>query len=153
MKKLICALFCSIFLVLALQIWPQNASVVSQLSQDESLSLIGMKLDELINRFGSPQTVHAARGEELWQDDVVFVYTDNEFYIYHDRVWQVSLKAIYNIKIGDSKAVALLVLGETAQDMGDYILFTVLSGAWPVSLRVNCNAGKVSAIYVYRTDY
>jgi hypothetical protein len=152
MDKLICTMFCSIFLVFVPPLWSQNASVVLPI-QDEPLSLIGMKLDELINRFGPPQTVYAARGEEHWQDDVVFVYPDNDFYIYRDRVWQVSLKSIYNIKIGDVKAVALLVLGDAAQDMDDYILYTILSGAWPVSLRVNCNAGKVSAIYVYRTDY
>jgi hypothetical protein len=152
MEKFICALFCSIFLVLAPPLWSQNSLTVP-MQQDEPLSLIGMKLDELINRFGPPQIVHAARGEEHWQDDVVFVYTDSDFYIYRDRVWQIGVKAAYNIKIGDTKAVALFALGETAQDMGDYVLYTVLSGAWPVSLRVNCNAGRVSAIFVYRTDY
>jgi hypothetical protein len=112
-----------------------------------------MRLDELINRFGAPRNVHAARGEEHWQDDVVFAYTDYDFYIYRDRVWQVGVKSIYNMKIGDAKAVALLVLGDAAQDMGEYILYALPSGSWPLSLRVNYNAGRVSAIFIYRADY
>jgi hypothetical protein len=143
-------LLCLALFMTASLLWSQS---VSGARQEEPLSFVGMKLDELINRFGSPQTVHAARGNEHWQDDVVFTYTDYDFYIYRDRVWQVAVKSIYNIKIGDASAVVLLVLGDAAQDMGDYILYALPSGSWPLSLRVNCNAGRVTALFVYRTDY
>ena len=120
---------------------------------DEPVSFIGMKLDELFSRFGPPQTVYAARGRETWQDDVVFSYGEMDFFIYRDRVWQVGLKSFFNMGIGDAKGVALLVLGKDAQDRGDHIIYPISGSAFPLSLCVNFNADKISAIYVYRPDY
>jgi hypothetical protein len=120
---------------------------------DEIISNIGLKLEDLFQRYGAPKTVHAARGDETWQDDVVFVYNDWDFYIYRDRVWQIGLKSGYGIKIGDAKAAALLALADKAQEEGDYMLYPIAGGAWPLSLRVNFNAGKISGIFIYRTDF
>jgi len=150
MKKGIFVLFCVALLLAGPVVWAQSASIAQN---DEPLSFIGMKLDELYQRFGPPQTVYAARGEENWQDDVVFVYNEGDFYIYRDRVWQVGVKSIYGMRIGDAKAVSLLVLGENAQDGGDYVFYPLPGGAWPLSLRINISAGKISSIFVYRPDY
>ena len=123
---------------------------------DELLAFIGFRLDELIARFGAPRSVHAARGEMEWQDDVVFVYPQGDFYIYRDRVWQVGFNSIYGMRVGDPGAVAHLVLGEGARDYGDFIVYQLypLPGTgWPVALRVNISAGRISAIFVYRTDF
>jgi hypothetical protein len=122
----------------------------------DPFALVGMRLEDLIGRFGPPQAVYALRGPEEWQDDVVFVYSEGDFYVAKDRVWQVGLKSVYSLKLGDPRAAALLVLGEEAQDRGDYALrpFTGGSGAWPLTLRVNFNgAGLVSAIFIYRPDF
>jgi len=143
-------LLCSILLIAGLPAWAQSAPAAQQ---DQQVSFVGMKLDELYRRFGPPQTVYAARGDENWQDDVVFVYSEGDFYVYRDRVWQIGIKSIYGMKIGDAKGVALLTLGEKAQDGGDYVLYSFSGGAWPLSLRVNVNADKISSIFVYRTDY
>ena len=152
MMKKNCILFYFALLAAVMPLWSQNGS--SALNQrDERLSFIGLKLDEVIKRFGSPQSVYAARGQEHWQDDVVFVFNEGDFYIYRDRVWQIGIKSIYGIKIGDAKAVAALVFGETTRDEGDYLLYSVPGGSWPLAIRVNCNDGKVSAIYVFRSDY
>jgi hypothetical protein len=145
-----CILFPVIVLAVAASLWPQQNAPGQY---DEQLTLIGLKLDELYQRFGSPQTVYAARGGETWQDDVVFVYNEGDFYVYRDRVWQIGIKSIYGIRIGDAKAVALLVLGENAQDKGDYVLYAFPGSAWPLSMRINFTAGKISAIFVYRADY
>ena len=139
---------CSIFFIKVLPLWSQV-----QGEQDELLSFVGLKLDALVMRFGIPPTVHAVRGEEDWQDDVVFVYDEGDFYIYRDRIWQIGLKSAMGLKIGDTKAVALLVLGEKAKDEGDYILYPLPGGGWPVSLRVNISAGRIAAIYVFRPDF
>jgi hypothetical protein len=146
-------LFCFILLAGGLSLWAQSASPLAPGQYDEQLSFVGMNLDDLYKRFGSPKTVHTARGGEIWQDDVVFVYNEGDFYVYRDRVWQIGIKSIYGIRMGDAKAVAMLVLGENAQDQGDYVLYSFSGGAWPLSLRVNFTAGKISAIYVYRPDY
>jgi hypothetical protein len=113
-----------------------------------------MRLEELIGRFGPPQAVYAVRGNEEWQDDVVFVYSEGDFYIAKDRVWQVGLKSVYGLSLGDPKAAALLILGEEARDQGDHALRPFAGGAWPLTLRVNfSNTGLVTAIFLYRSDY
>ena len=121
---------------------------------DERLSLVGMRLAELIERYGPPKTVYAARGNELWQDDVVFRYDKEDFFIFGDRVWQVRVASAYGVSVNDPKQAALLALGDKAQNMGDYLLMQLSGGDWQLTLRVNFNnAGLVSAIYIYRPDY
>jgi hypothetical protein len=140
-------LICAALLAAAPSLWPQ------QDGSGDIASNIGLRLEDLFLRFGAPGTVHAARGDEDWQDDVVFVYNEWDFYIYRDRVWQIGIKSGYGIKIGDAKAAALLVLADKARDNGDYLLYPITGGAWPLSLRVNFIANKVSGIFVYRTDF
>jgi hypothetical protein len=147
MRKVI--LICAVLLIAVSPLWPQQWGS----RNDEIISNIGLSLEDLFLRFGVPKTVYTARGEENWQDDVVFVYSEWDFYIYRDRVWQVGFKSGYGIKIGDVKAAALLVLADKAQDRGDYLLYPLTGGSWPLSLRVNFNAGKISGIFVYRTDF
>jgi len=130
-----------------------SQAAVSEDRNEEPFSYVGMKLEDMLKRFGTPQAVYVSRGDEHWQDDVVFAYGEGDFYVYRDRVWQVGIKSVFGIKTGDVKAVSLLVLGETVLDEGDYLLYRVPGGGWPVSLRINFSAGKVSAIFVYRTDY
>ena len=126
---------------------------VSEERKEEPFSYIGMKLEDMFNRFGTPRSVYSSRGTEHWQDDVVFTYGEGDFYVYRDRIWQVGLKSVFGINIGDVKAVALLVLGENVMDEGGYLLYNIPGGSWPVSLRINLSAGKVSAIFVYRPDF
>ena len=127
-------------------IWPQTA-------ETEPFSFVGITISELIERFGPPKSVYAARGDEVWQDDVVFVYDAGDFYIFGSRVWQVGIKSAFGIKTGDVKAVALLVLGDEARDEGDYILYSLHGFGWPLMLRASFNDGKISAIFVFRPDY
>ena len=120
----------------------------------DPLSFVGMTLADLIGRFGTPAAVFAARGNELWQDDVVFRYTYGDFYIYMDRVWQVKLVSAFGVSNGDRKTAALAVMGYTAQDRGDHALLPLTGGNWPLMLRVNFNeTGLVAAIYIYRPDF
>jgi hypothetical protein len=152
MKKRIAVLFFAILAMGVTAVWAQAGSPVWERNQ-EPLSLVGMKIDDLYQRFGAPQIVRVARGEENWQDDVVFVYSEGNFFIYRDRVWQVEINAISGMKVGDAKGVALLVLGENAQDRGDYVVYPIPGGVWPLSLRVNFNAGKITSIFIYRPDF
>ena len=150
--RLRCLIIMCVSLVIALPpLWPQT--MLPEGRQDEPLSYIGMRLDELFRRLGPPQSVYAVRGEEQWQDDVVFKYSEGDFYIYRDRIWQVGLRSAYGMKVGDTRAVALLALGNNVYDQSDYILYSFPGGAWPLSLRVNFREGLISAIFVYRPDY
>jgi len=148
--KAFCTFFPLLFLFYVLPLRPQERAV----NIDEKLSFVGMTLAELIERFGAPKTVIAARGNELWQDDVIFQYNDGDFYIYGDRVWQVKFTSALGISNKDSKAAVLRVLGNNADDMGDHALLQVSGMNWPLMLRVNFNnSGQVSAIYLYRPDF
>ena len=139
-----------LLLLVVFPLWAQGQADMAA----DPLSFVGMSPAELIGRLGPPGMVLAVRGNELWQDDVVFQYAEGDFYIYRDRVWQVKLASLRGISNGDPKAVALLVLGDAARDRGDHVLLPVTGGSWPLMLRVNFNeTGLVSAIYIYRPDF
>jgi hypothetical protein len=120
---------------------------------NDPASLVGVSLRDLIAMFGVPQSVYATRGPNTWQDDVVFAYGDWEFYIYRDRVWQISLKAAYGIKIGERREVIPLVLGNGVQVYEGFTLYTYSNRSWPVTIRFNVDQnGFVSAVFIYRAD-
>jgi hypothetical protein len=146
MKRLLLPLL----LLVAFSLSPQEEAVTA----GDPLFFIGMTLADLIGRFGTPSEVFAARGNELWQDDVVFRYAGGDFYIYRDRVWQVKLVSAFGVSNRNTKAAALAALGNTAQDRGDHALLSLTGGNWPLMLRVNFNeTGLVTAIYIYRPDF
>ena len=128
-------------------LWPQTGI-------NDQLSYIGMTLTEVIDHFGTPVTVAVARGEEVWQDDVVFQYNNLELYIFRDRVWQIKPASSHGISGRDTKTSVLLTLGNTVQDFGDFVLMPITGRDWPLTLRVNfSNTGQVTAIYIYRPDF
>ena len=138
---------CALFAALS-PLWPQDRP------PGDPLPLLGARLGDLIGRLGPPEAAYAVRGNEQWQDDVVLVYSEGDFYIAKDRVWQIALKSAYGLALGDPKPAALLALGEEARDQGDHALLPLPGGGWPRTLRVNFNgAGMVSAIFVYRSDF
>lgn len=146
--------------LLFLLVLPIQAQAISPaIIDDEKLSFIGMTLTELIEQFGVPKTVAVARGNEDWQDDVVFQYDEGDFFIHKDRVWQVKLTAACGISARDRKAAVMLILGDTAEDNGDHVLLSIPGKNWPVTLRVNftnserANTAAVSSIFIYRPDF
>jgi hypothetical protein len=130
-----------------------SSGAVNESSADPG-SFIGLTLDKLLARFGTPKSVYAVRGAEEWQDDVVFLYDEGDFYVYKDRVWQVKLKAAYKVRIGDPKPAALLALEGELVDAGSYIIKNLPAKGWPLALRINLDSsGFVSGIFVYRSDF
>jgi len=147
-------IFLPLLLLAVFPLWPQEQPAITGVNRDEPLSFVGMRVAELIERFGPPEAVSAVRGNEIWQDDVVFQYAGRDFYIFKDRVWQVKLASARGISLGDPKAAALLVLGNMAEDRGNYLLLPLSGRDWPLMFRVNLNnAGLVTAIFIYRPDF
>jgi len=143
-----------IFLILPPFVQAQVPTLNPVITNDEKLTYIGMTLAELIERFGAPRTVAAVRGNETWQDDVVFQYADADFFIHRDRVWQVRFSAACGISTRDRKAAVMLLLGSTAEDKGDHALLSIPGRDWPAALRVNFNnSGQVVSIFIYRPDF
>ena len=139
--------------------WAQGGEV-------DPISVIGYSLGDLIARYGIPKSVYPVRGRQEWQDDVVFVYDSFDLYIYKDRVWQAGVREIRGIKTGDLKSIVTLVFGTPGGEprpgsaapsgmelTGNSIIYSINGKAWPVSVRFDFDdAGRVRAIFVYRTD-
>jgi len=121
--------------------------------EEEAISFVGLTLSELISRFGVPQFVYAARGLEDWQDDVVFVYEQGNFYIYRDRVWQVGIRSIRGINTGDPQGVVSLIMGSNAVDRGSSMFYPLHVRPWPLMLRWDFENGRVQSIFIYRADF
>ena len=143
-----------IFLILPPFVSAQVSALSPAVTGDEKLAYIGMTLEQLIERFGVPRTVVAARGNETWQDDVVFQYADADFFIHRDRVWQAKFSTACGISTRDRKAAVMLLLGNTAEDKGDHALLSIPDKDWPTMIRVNFNnSGQVISIFIYRSDF
>ncbi len=120
----------------------------------DPVSLVGATLAEAVSLLGAPRSVHAVRGPEAWQDDVVFVYTDRDLYWFQDRVWQVGVSAAYGLALGDSREQVLAVKGEPLQRLADAFVYALPAAAWPLRLRLGFDgAGRVRNLFVYRADF
>jgi len=147
-------LFSLLLLFFTFPLFAQNQPIYAGLNTDEQLSFVGMMMVDLLERFGSPRSVISERGNEPWQDDVVFQYNGADFYIYRDRIWQVKLASTHGISNGDKKAAVLLTLGNNVVDKEDHVLLAINGKSWPLMMRVNFNnTGLVTAIYIYRPDF
>jgi hypothetical protein len=147
-----------LLLLLASTLCPLWGQVAQDTSSPGSLpepeSLIGLTLQGLYDLLGVPQRVYAVRGIDEWQDDVMLVYPQGDFYVFQDRVWQLGLKAAWGLRIGDSREAVLLALGEEAREGEDYFLLPVQGRPWPVMLRVNMGgSARVAGIFLYRDDF
>jgi hypothetical protein len=115
---------------------------------------IGFSLGELVEILGAPERVYAVRGNEVWQDDVVFVYGEREFYFYRDRVWQVGLRSAFGISAGEKREVVPLVMGDDTVAAEDHSLVRLRGRAWPMNVRFNHDErGMVTSIFIYRSDF
>ena len=120
----------------------------------DPVSMIGTTLDELLGLFGTPDSVYAVRGLEEWQDDVVFVYPHGDYYVYGNRVWQLSIASAGGINIGDTRAVVALVLDTKVEFHFDSAFYFLDDGDWPLMIRYDFDRdGKVRVIFIYRTDF
>jgi hypothetical protein len=139
------ALLLCVLLMLGLSLYAQ--------AESEPSSLVGTTLADLYKNYGVPKQVYAVRGVAAWQDDVVFVYDDIEFFIYGNRVWQIKVRAAYNVKDGDTRAAVSKVLGE-GRAFEDYTLYQLPGKTWPLTLRINWSkAGRVAGLYIFRSDF
>ena len=135
-------------------LWPEIWSESRTLAWDEDpASFIGYTLSELIQRFGVPRSVYPVRGLQEWDDDVVFVYDEGDFYIIKDRVWQIGLSSAYLIQAGDSRAAVHLSFGQSLLSGEDFAIFPLGGHNWPLAMRFNFDStGRVTVIFIYRSD-
>ena len=141
----------ALWILIAVPLLPQTQN--ERLSEEDPASLIGLSLTGLITRFGAPESVYPVRGLEEWQDDVVFIYGDVVLFILKDRVWQLGLKSIGQVRTGDSRSAVSAAFGEALYSGEDFAIYPFKGQNWPLALRFNFDSdGRVSSIFVYRSD-
>jgi hypothetical protein len=148
MKKLV-------FALLLVMLLPVSSLAAQEPSAPDGENAVGLTLQEVFAYYGLPNAVHAVRGSEDWQDDVVFVYDSLKLdvYIYKDRVWQVCVQSARGLKKGDRKAAALLALAGGVEERDGYLLYAYPNTVWPKYARFNLDAAdRITTIYVYRPD-
>jgi hypothetical protein len=134
--------------------WTATEVQFNTTDTNDPSSLIGLTLSELLSLFGVPVAVYPERGPENWQDDVIFAYNNGfSFYVYKDRVWQISLQSAYGVKIGDSRSSSAAILRWPVQNYDTCVLYSLPSHGWPLVLRLDFTDSQVSVIRVYRPDF
>jgi hypothetical protein len=124
-------------------------------------ALVGLTLPEAIQRFGAPEQVFAARGQESWQDDVVFYYPGHLYlFWYQNRVWQArvdenfagSFLASGPLAMRRSREEVLGLLGRPMREIGDSLIYHLEDRGYPVRLRLYFREGLLADAYCYRGD-
>jgi hypothetical protein len=116
--------------------------------EEDPSSLLGMDLNAASALFGFPEAVYAVRGDEPWQDDVVFKYSEGySFFWFRDRVWQIRFDGNYRGPVfglfkGNGKDKALSLLGTPLFQTEDSLVFELPDRGYPVRLRVVFAAAK-----------
>ncbi|HEB09929.1 MAG TPA: hypothetical protein ENI06_01800 [Spirochaetales bacterium] len=125
----------------------------------ELAEIVGMELEKAYKDFGTPVEVFPVRGEEEWQDDVVFYY-DSHFYLFwfENRVWQVRVDNRYpgeflKLKMGNSEAEVIAGLGVPFKREGNSLFYNLQDRAYPLRLRLSFDNGFLVDAYCYRSDF
>jgi hypothetical protein len=124
-------------------------------------AIVGLTLGEAFERLGAPQQVFADRGEESWQDDVVFFYPGHLYlFWYQDRVWQARVDehhaggflAARALAMGARREEVLGLLGPPMRELGDSLVYHLEDRGYPVRLRLYFREGLLADAYCYRGD-
>jgi hypothetical protein len=136
---------------------PGAPSPALSLPEDPAL-LLGMGLEEAWMAFGAPSRVYPLRGDEAWQDDVVFEYQQGfSLFWFGDRLWQIRFSPGYpgkirGLSIGDGET-ALAAFGPPVMEAAGFRVFELPYRGFPLRLRARVEGGRVSEAYVYRADF
>ncbi len=134
-----------------------EASPAPLLPEDPS-ALLGMGLDEAWMAFGAPSRVYPLRGDEEWQDDVVFEYAQGfSLFWFGDRLWQIGFSSGYRGKVlgivpGGAEA-SLSALGKPIARTDGFLVYELPYRGFPLRLRARVAAGRIEEAYVYRADF
>jgi hypothetical protein len=121
-------------------------------------SLVGLGLPEAFARFGPPLAVAALRGEQPWQDDVVFSYAGGlQLFWYRERVWQVRLDVrydgrVYRLRMGSTRGRVLELMGPPSREEEQALVYHLEDRGYPVRLRFYFEEDRLVDLYCYRGD-
>lgn len=142
---------------------PSSTASASQAASaylpDDSASFLGLGLSSALERCGTPASVGVVRGEEAWQDDVVFSYSAGySLFWVGDRLWQIRFGkgyagSVYGLFIGDKPEKVYSILGTPYYQGDGALVYRLPYRSYPVRLRLVVTEGAVSDFYLYRADF
>ena len=144
--------FAACFLLVTAVAGPHAADV-------DPLKVIGMDLKAAAEAFGPPQSMFPFRGTTADRDDVVFFFPDHLYlFWYRDRVWQVRFDMRYagtvlGLALGTSRDQIQMSSTRQLLPAGDSLYFDIESAGYPVRVRLVFASGRLSDVYVYRSDF
>lgn len=125
----------------------------------DAASDIGLMLPAAWEKYGTPLRVFPVRGEESWQDDVVFFYPDFRYlYWYQDRVWQIRYDrrftgSLNGAKIGMSREELQELFGAAHYEGLSSLFYDLVDRGYPMRVRFFFQDDKLYDIYIYRSDF
>lgn len=126
-------------------------------AEGDPAAYLGFDLATLWNTCGVPTEVFPLRGDEPWQDDLVFRYgEDYSLFLFQNRVWQVRVRSqgtLAGVSIGEPVDSLEELLGEPFGETEDSLVFNLPDSGFPVRLRVLVKDGVVVDLYLYRADF
>jgi hypothetical protein len=142
---------------------PATMASVAQASPaylpDDSASFLGLGLSSALERCGTPASVGVLRGEEAWQDDVVFSYAAGySLFWVGNKLWQIRFGkgysgSVYGLFIGDKPEKVYSILGTPYYQGEAGLVYRLPYRSYPVRLRLVLTDGAVSDFYLYRADF
>ncbi len=121
--------------------------------------LIGMDPAQAFAALGAPAGIFTQRGAVPNEDDVIFFYPDFRYlFWFGNRVWQVSYDRRYagtvlGFSIGMGAGEAEAVAPGRLRESGGSLYLSVDTGRFPLRVRLAMAEGRVTDIYVFRSDW
>lgn len=123
-------------------------------------SYLGMTIDQVQDKFGSPSQMFVYQGEEDRNGSVVFYFQDS-FYLFwaDDRVWQLRMDDRFadpeqvSLK-GQSRQLILAEWGEPLLQNDSMILYDLPDADFPIRCALYFSeADTLIDLYLFRSDY
>jgi len=146
-----------LMLAAVLSLGAEPHAIMSGVEADLS-SLVGLGLPEAIERFGAPAEVSCYRGEEPWQDDVVFYYPGGvHLFWYQNRVWQIRLDIrysgrVFELLMGSTRERVRDTMGPPWREEDGALVYQLEDRGYPVRLRLYFEEDLLVDVYCYRGD-
>jgi hypothetical protein len=149
----------TIAIVVAFLALAAGAATAGPSGSGSPTELIGMDPAQAFAALGAPAGIFTQRGTTADEDDVVFFYPDFRYvFWFGNRVWQVSYDRRYagtvlGFSIGMGRAEAEAAAPGRLQESGGSLFLSVDTGRFPLRVRLAMAEGRVTDIYVYRSDW
>ena len=152
---------------------PAAGAAGADLVGSDPTRYLGMDIGSAVTALGLPRDMFTWRGTDQGRDNVVFYYPDALYlFWFRDRVWQVrfdrrSTTPVFGLTIGMSRDRIIQTYPRKLLVSGDSLYFdldpdgfpsgpppaTGSARGFPVRVRLVFDAGMLSDMYIYRSDF